>query len=403
MEKVTLRILNKFGRSKGDFIVSEQGTLFPVTKSPTIWGQIPTVTVLQKNICANHALCFNPFKADGTLPENASVLFKFQKNNYGIFSEYIGQKLACHFDTPTTFNFPAKIDVNEPSIQTALKELRPSVIRNMGTVVVSMLQENDCLYSFSYIGRDNSSIPDVRFALRGIDNFIKSNLQQTANDEFLSKKAQELKEDYCYQYLFRDCFGDIDFTSKNGGIIHNKITNEVKLAANFDYGEMFSYLYSAKFVKPIPVNLSAFPENLQNNPAFVESMQRSYNQKLEVYNTPAYQLGLNHQTFGEDSLSNISTLCEKFPNVVLNFLTNLRSFIKTDTISAVATDANHVEDEQFLTDEEQCFVEDYVRGKTANYEKTLVTSLTRFASRDFVAENKNEIMGTQEEIEDSEQ
>ena len=192
-----------------------------------------------------------------------------------------------------------------------------------------------------------------------------------------------MQKEYCYQYLFRDCFGDVDYTSKNAGIIHNENTHEIRLAPNFDFGEMFAILKNSKLTKPNLVDVDSLPEHLKSIPSVVESAKRANAMKLEKFNMPAYELGAKNPTFGGESFNNISHICTKFPEVALEFLSKLKEFNKSELLPVLINETAGGEDEQLIPANEKTLVCEYVDGKINSFEQTLIESIQKFAPKEY--------------------
>ncbi|MBQ3047880.1 MAG: hypothetical protein IJD48_02575 [Clostridia bacterium] len=74
------------------------------------------------------------------------------------------------------------------------------------------------------ISQTEQPISNLKTNLETIKAFV---LNKHHNHPFKvnADEITSLRKEYVYQYLLRDCFGDVDFTSRNSGLIHNLITN----------------------------------------------------------------------------------------------------------------------------------------------------------------------------------
>ena len=385
MKNVNLIVNNHMGRHKGDFFVSDTGVMSPKTRNRAIWGAVHIKDILQTSFLfdENFMFGFGSHRLEGDVPVRLSAFFKFQKSNFNVFAESTGMELAYYFNTKTSYNCPAKLDLNEKSIKDALNTISPENSDTYGTLVFSMLEKDEKLYSFSRIQQQEEPTSDIRANLKSIRDFVQEKMPcQSQNYESLIEK---MERNLCYQYLFRDCFGDVDYTSKNSGIIFNENTKEMRLAANFDFGEMLSILYNTKLVKPKLLDTNILSEAEKAIPGFVESIEKSNQAKLEKYNIPAYELGKNMQTFGDETIKNVDYICSTHPEVAIVFLNSLQEFKQSGILPVLISETSRNEQAvescgkiaPLISEDEQNMVVEYLNGKLETYEETLTSSLQK--------------------------
>ena len=386
------------GRHKGDFFVSETGVMSPKTRNKSIWGAVHIKDILQESFLfdENFMLGFGNHRLKGDVPIRLSAFFKFQKSNFNAFAENTGMELAYYFNSKTSYNCPAKLNLDEESIKDALNDISPKNLDTYGSLVFSMLEKDEKLFSFSYIQKKEEPISDFEKNFKCIKMFVKEKFP-TKTTEQLNPVITNIERNLCYQYLFRDCFGDVDYTSKNSGIIFNEQTKDIKLAGNFDFGEMFSILYNTKFVdlKLVDVNLLSDAEKAI--PGFVEAIENSNNLKMQKHNISAFELGKNQHTFGEESIKNIDFICSTYPEVAIVFLKSLQEFKQSEVLPILIneTSGKSQEDDSpaLITNSEKGMVIDYINGKTDCYEKTLINSL----QKNLTEEAYNSLIGQETE------
>ena len=172
-------------------------------------------------------------------PESVSGFFKFSRSNYNVFAENLGMKISCFFNTKTSYNCPAKLDRSQASILDALSTVNDQN-NSIGTMVVSILGDGDYLYTLANLSQVEQPISDLKINLGTIKNFVFDK-NQTKTLKEKATLVKDLQQEYTYQYLFRDCFGDVDFTSRNSGVIYNNKTK----SCVFDYTTLcYLFFYS---------------------------------------------------------------------------------------------------------------------------------------------------------------
>jgi len=284
------------------------------------------------------------------------------------------------------------LDIDEPSIQQALSEISHN--DTIGSTVFSMLGDNERLFSLALIYGKEADLHDVNDYTSIIDNFFYYKMRNSIDE--IKGDQEQIKRDFLKQYLFRDAFGDVDFSLRNSGIIYNDETKQATIAGHFDFGEMFGVLYASKLTKPELTDINVLPEYMRNNPKFVEPIENGNKLKLEKYNMSPYDLGLNFHTYGNDSINNIKYISKEYPDVLLEFLTKLRNFRKSNYLELIIKESSGDEIRQLLTPQEQRYVIEYLNGKLDGYEKTLVEELQNSPRKIFVKKHEKEILGEDE-------
>jgi len=390
-KSITLTIRNHTGRSKGDFIIMPHGLMSPATRNPSIWGKV-NASLVPKEILCSDQFKFSKESTDGKAPEYLSAFFKFQQSDFKTFAEYAGMNLAFCFGEKTSYNCPSRLDIDEPSIQQALSEISHN--DTIGSTVFSMLGDNERLFSLALIYGKEADLHDVNDYTSIIDNFFYYKMRNSIDE--IKGDQEQIKRDFLKQYLFRDAFGDVDFSLRNSGIIYNDETKQANIAGHFDFGEMFGVLYASKLTKPELTDINVLPEYMRNNPKFVEPIENGNKLKLEKYNMSPYDLGLNFHTYGNDSINNIKYISKEYPDVLLEFLTKLRNFRKSNYLEMIIKESSGDEIRQLLTPQEQRYVIEYLNGKLDGYEKTLVEELQNSPRKIFVKKHEKEILGEDE-------
>lgn len=375
INKVSLSVRCKELRSKGGFYISPSGRMSPQTRHSTIWGKldydlIPEEFKTSKNV----VIPTNNSTLDefGT-PTAVSGFFKFSRSNFNVFAENLGMKIAYLFNTRTSYNCPARLNTNEHSILDALSTVNDQN-NSIGTMVVSVLGLNECLYTLANISGVEQPISDLKTNLSTIKNFVFDKHASCP----LSQKAQEIKtlrNEYVYQYLFRDCFGDVDFTSRNSGIIYNNATGQISLAPHFDYGEMLNILLTSKLTPPKLDSIENYNETLR---PFVkqESIDRANALKLAKFNSSAKELG-KIDTFGEESLKNISHIAQKYPEIGAQFLKDLCAFNEAGYMPVLVEECSN--EHTLATDEQVNLSQEFLQSRMDTYTKQLYSALQTYA------------------------
>jgi len=396
LNDVTLSVRSKEMRSKGGFHIDPSGCMMPRTRHSTIWGKIdydliPEEFKLMTNVSiptSNYTL--NEFG----IPNSVSGFFKFSRSNYNVFAESLGMRMASLFKTKTCYNCPARLNQNEDSISHALKQTVDEN-NNLGTMVVSILGLNDYLYTLANISQVEQPISNLETNL----NTIKSFVFDKHKDKPLREKVAEitsLRQEYVYQYLFRDCFGDVDFTSRNSGIIHNPESNKIELAPQFDFGELLNVLLVSKLTPPKLDSIENYDESLR---PYVkqEAIDAANASKLQRYNSTPTQLGTIN-TFGEESLTNITFLAQKYPSVAIDFLKDLIEFNEAGYMDILVLECSN--DFTLATKEQVAMTQEFLQSRMDTYTYQLYTSLQTYAPNELqdseIIIKKNEQDGTEQ-------
>ena len=379
---VTLSVRSQELRSKGSFIVSPEGNMSPKTRHSTIWGKIdysliPYPFIANKNVVipTNNST----LNEDGT-PNDVSGFYKFSRSNFNVFAESLAMRVASLFDTKTCYNCPAKLNKDEDSINKALKDTVE--LNHIGTMVVSFLGKDEYLHTFANIGHDCSPNSDVQKNSNYIKEFVcLKNKDATAEEK--TEIYTRLQKEYAYQYLFRDFFGDVDFTSRNSGLVHNMATNEITVAPQFDFGEVLNVLLAYKFSEPKFDSLENYPEHIR---PFMkqETIDATNARRLEKYNATPTELGRIYTYGEEDCLFNIKYITKTMPDVTYSFLQDLNNFNNYGYMPVLIQECSN--ESSLITDEQVHMTQEFLQSRMDFYSEQLKVALQNYAP-DFLAEN----------------
>ncbi len=381
MDKVVLTVKNHTFRGKGDFHISEIGIMSPKTRNSAIWGSIEAGFLPDIIFKDQHFVVPTEGRRmkDGR-PITLSAFYKFSKSNFNVFAEYLGAKLASHFNTKTSYNCPAIIDKEESSIYDALTQIPESKNNSHGSLVLSMLGPNDKLFSFAYVLGKSEPVSDVRFMFKAIKDFVFSNEPDKKTAEVL---VSQFQREFAYQYLFRDCFGDVDFTSKNSGMIKNEETKQISLAPQFDFGELLNTLYRAKICEPKLDRIENYPEHIRSN-AIIEMIKRVNENAIKENEAPASEVA-QKSTFGEESFKNISNICGKYPDIVAYFLQDIQNFQNGETnISELVENCAIQNNEELINSEQREHVSLFLQERLKVYSENLQEGMETFGPKDYL-------------------
>lgn len=375
LNKVSLNVRCTELRSKGGFYISPNGCMTPKTRHSTIWGKLDYDLIPYEFQTNPHV--YIPKSAyelnENGDPKSVSGFFKFSRSNFNVFAENLGMKMSCFFNTKTSYNCPARLDRSQASILDALSTVNDQN-NSIGTMVVSVLGENDYLYTLANLSQVEQPISDLKINLGTIKNFVFDK-HKTKTLREKAELVKDLQQDYTYQYLFRDCFGDVDFTSRNSGIIYNNKTNEISVAPQFDYGEMLNVLLTSKLTEPKLDSIENYSETIR---PFIrpESIELANAQKLQKFNSSATELG-KIETFGEESLRNIDHITQKMPQVAVEFLKELDFFNDVGFMPLLVRDCSN--EYTLATKEQSDLTVEFLQSRMETYSQQLYSSLQKFA------------------------
>jgi len=249
-------------------------------------------------------------------------------------------------------------------------------------MVVSFLGKDDYLHTFANIGHDTSPTSDVQKNCNYIKEFVCLK-NRDASPEEKASLTNSLQKEYAYQYLFRDFFGDVDFTSRNSGLVHNMETNEISIAPQFDYGEVLNILLAYKFEEPKFDSIENYPEHIR--PFMKQEVIDATNaRRLEKYNATPTELGKIHTFSEEDCLFNIKFITKTMPDVTYSFLKDLNNFNSYGYMPVLINECSN--ESSLITDEQVAQTQEFLQSRMDFYSEQLKVALQNYAPN-FLEEN----------------
>ena len=362
----TLKVLLNHYRTKGSAQIEENGFVMSRSQNQMIWAKIDKNAIPEPIMNIDSIVI--PIKNRESQTGTASVFFKFSKTDFHIFAETLGMRIASLFNTKTCYNCPAYINKDEPSIKEALDKIS-DVNNGKGVLVYSLLDNNEYLYTLMSASKVEKATNLVSDNFKTIQKFINEKSKDLDLRSCIGL-GFALKKEYSYQYLFRDCFGDVDYTSRNVGIIHNTETNQISLSPQFDFGELLSILYKNKFCEPTLVKKESFEgmpeqEKLQ---ALVDKINAS---KLEKHNSTPTQLAQIDTT--ENSQENINFITKKCPDAACAFLKDLNFFNTSQYIHVLVPEYSY--NYSLISQEQGEIITEFIQARMDFFTKQLVDSL----------------------------
>lgn len=359
------------GTTKGSFFITESGIMTPRTKNVNLWGLTSSSSIPPKYKANPNVVTSVKQQLQDCAPTQLPAFFKFQKNPTSGFSEAVAMEVSTHFNTRTSYNYPAHIDQSENSLYFFAQNQLPEPQSDFGSLVFSFLSKDEELVSFYKMARSQEISTDFMTISSLIPSFVANNLPNLSKDE-LSQLTTEINRDYAYQYLLRDYLGDIDYTSKNAGIIINKNAGYATLAPNFDYGESMNLLTEAKFKPPKLDKLEDYPENTRQ---FMSQVIDKINEsKLKKYNASPKEMA-QQNTFEDKSELNIRFICTTYPDVAEAFRQDLQAFISSGQLPQIM--GQYAGKDGLVTPEQADMCVEYLEERGAIFENKLTTHLEK--------------------------
>ena len=357
------------GTAKGSFFINNNGLMSPKTRNVTLWGLASSLSIPEEYRKISNIVTYLKDNLSTNTESPIPAFFKFQKAPYSIFMEAVAMEIATHFNTKTCFNFPASID-NSPN--SLYRSVSPFINTNTerGNMVFSFLGRDEELFTFYKIANARETTTDVMTLTELVPQFIATNLPQLSNSQAI-ETIRTIQQDYAYQYLLRDLLGDIDFTSKNSGIVINKQLGYATLAPNFDYGEVMNLLISNKFDAPVLDSIDNYPESLR---AIMtqERIDKANSAKLKMFNTPIREIA-KQSTFLDKSDINIRFICSAFPEVAESFNQDLQEFLQSGLIPEII---DKYAEEGLVTPEQADMCVEYLQERGDLFNKKLEENLS---------------------------
>ncbi len=357
------------GTAKGSFFITDNGLMAPRTRNVTLWGLAHSLSIpeeYRKNPNIVTALKEQlPTSSDAPIP----AFFKFQKSTVSVFTEAIAMEIATHFSTKTCFNYPANLDKSPNSLYQAVSPYLDTKTE-FGNMVFSFLGRDEELITFYKIANAQEMTTDVMTLTELVPQFIAKALPHLSPEKTM-QTVSHIQKDYAYQYLLRDFLGDIDFTSKNSGIIVNPVRGYATIAPNFDFGEVMNSLVANKFSPPKLDSIENYSEAARQ---FItqESIDKFNAIKLAKYNCPVSEYA-KRNTFEDRSDININFICQAFPTVAQKFSEDLENFMASGLIPEII--GKYSGEDNLITAEQAEMSIDYLQQRGAIFSEKLEDNL----------------------------
>ena len=189
--------------------------MMPKTRNKAIWGSYPYKNLPEevKNN-SNIVIPTSSHDYEDGAPVLVSSFFKFQRSKFNVLAESLGPDIACFFDSKTSYNSPAVLNIKKTVPKETLSLIKSEQVDSYGTFVVSMLGKDDTLYSLAFLRKKEEANASVKDNLTTLKYFLKEKSLEN-NSLKIESQFDSIEKDFCYQYLLRDAFGDVDFTSRN--------------------------------------------------------------------------------------------------------------------------------------------------------------------------------------------
>lgn len=367
LKTVSLEVLLDLYRTKGSMQIEEDGYVISRSQHQTIWAKVDKEAIPAPIMHFDNIVI--PTKNRESKTGTASAFFKFCKNDFQIYSETLGMRIASLFPgTKTCYNCPAILDKNRPSIQDALTKVN-DINSGKGMLVYSLLDKGEYLYTLMDASKVEMPVSSVEENFKTIQKFIN---EKRTDLDFRSRIGLgiQLKKEYAYQWLFRDCFGDVDFTSRNAGLIHNTETNEVRLAPQFDFGEILNILYKNKFCEPTLDKIENYA-GLPDQEKWQAMVDRVNASKIAKHNASPAELAKLDTT--DTTKANITYLTTKQPDVVCSFLKDLNYFNEAQYITVLVPE--YTDNYNLIPKEQADMVTQFIQARMDNFSQNLVEGL----------------------------
>ena len=360
--------------SKGSFMILDGGAMYPTTRNSTFWGLVSASFIPQEY--RNHLNVITPLR-EYVRPDDASQLsafFKFQKTPFNVFAEAVGMEIALRFRTSTSFNCPVILPPTETTLYSMVEDKDSDFV--MGTLVFSFLNRHQSLHTFASITHKEEPVTNINDSYETIDRFIMDKNPGTFTSEKINEMSVSSKQQLSYQFLERDCFGDVDFSSKNSGLIYDTVDERIFCAPHFDFGETMSILYSSKIKEFIPESLDNYPDKLKQ--LMAPHIDRINQIKFEKHNAPASLLA-ELETI-TDSQKNRETVCKQFPEVAIVFLKDLQSFQQSGELSKIVD--KYSGENNLVSAETGAWAVEFLDSRMQVYTQKLTEELTQVMGKE---------------------
>lgn len=382
------------GTAKGSFFIDDKGLMAPRTRNITLWGLASSLSIPEE--FRNNPNIVTSLKHKlPTSPETPlSAFFKFQKTLTSTFTEAVGMEIASHFNTPTCFNYPANIDDSPNSLYRAVCPYLDTKTQ-YGNMIFSFLGRDEELVTFYKMAVAQETSYDVMTLTELVPNFVSSHLPQLSSTQ-AKNTISNIQQNFAYQYLLRDYLGDIDFTSKNSGIILNRQLGYARIAPNFDFGEILNHLITNKFSKPELDSVENYPEYLRSIMT-QDKIDKINASKLERYNTPVSEIA-KRNTFDDKSDINIQFICRAFPQVAERFKQDLGAFSESGLLPQII--GKYVGEDNLITEEQGSLCLEYFEERSKVFDRKLEDNLSqvpqelRYASYEEILEDDELAQGS---------
>ena len=367
------------GQSKGSFIIQSDGTMYPATQNKTLWGMasasyIPQEFRLNPNVITAGT---NILQLYPNSPVQLPAFFKLAKSPFNIFAEAAAMEIISKMGGTTSFNCPVSIGESEEvlySFLTPEQKEQPA----MGTLVFSFLSRNENLFTFSNITKKESPTTSLTEMWKTIDSFILSKQDETGHSlDTMKAAALTAKQQLAYQFLCRDMLGDVDFSSRNAGLVYNEGTGEIFAAPQFDFGEALNILFTTK-IKPLQLeNIEMYPEFLRT-PDNIARVKQNNQMRIERRATSPAKLA-ETPTFAEKSEENIILICKNFPEVAHAFLQDVANLKLTNPIPEIV--AKYSGEGNLISAEQGQMTEEFITARIDLYEQHLIEDLQQYGPK----------------------
>lgn len=358
------------GTTKGSFFITDSGLMVPRTRNITLWGMASSATIPPKYRKNSNIVTAIKGELKNNIHTQLPAFFKFQKEPVSAFTEALGMEISTYFNTTTSYNYPAHIDDSPNSLFRLASLQLDKTPENFGSLIFSFLAKDEELITFYKMASCQEMSVDVMSLSALVPSFLASNLPHLPPSE-INKTALRIQQDYAYQYLLRDYLGDIDYTSKNSGIVINKSLGYAHLAPNFDFGESMNVLIANKFKQPKLTRLEDYDE-VARHYMTQENIDKANNAKLKRYNTPVSELA-KEPTFRDNSDINIYFICSAYPEVAETFREDLQSFTYSETLHKIIK--QYTSKDGLITEEQGDMTLEYLRERSFILERKLEENL----------------------------
>lgn len=392
MEKELYRNLRLYrnvfegGQSKGSFIIQSDGSMYPATQNKTLWGTASASYIPQDFRLNPHVVTSgtNILQLFPNSPVQLPAFFKLAKSPFNIFAEAATMELVSMMSGTTSFNCPVSIGPSEEvlySLLTPEQKAQPA----MGTLVFSFLARNENLFTFSKITKNESPTTSLSEMWKTIDEFIYSKQEEAGYTiDQMHEIALLAKQTVAYQYLCRDMFGDVDFSSRNAGMVYNENTGEMFAAPQFDFGEALNILNTTK-IKPLQLeSIEMYPEFLrtperiakikENNQARIERRASSPSKLAEI------------DTFAEQSQENMMFICKRCPEVARLFLQDVANLKSTNPVPGIVS--KYAGEGNLITEEQGQMATEFITARINVYEQRLTENLQQYGPQIVTEQNE---------------